>query len=661
MKKLYNLKQQIIFYVMSSSILLAILVTLNMSVANVMSTNKLLLENIQTTARIASQSMSSSLHLLTERMYNLSTEDIFRDASVSDADKAALIAQTKLQIEFVWLSAYDCNGQKLYGDENAPASIADTLCYTFLTQTSNIAIGDPYYDNGIPQLCVGVPLKDDAGAVTGYLVGSYKYDLLNDVLSMLIMGDTGEAKILNQDGIIVGDTTPEVIKERQNIYDLYPSSKNSAIFDKILEHQTGSAILKLHHIKHYVGYAPIPGTNWALWIDVPQREFLASAYFSIIISVALTLLLLASDAFFIVPIAKRIGKSIFTATKRLEKLADGNLSEEVTLSSSSEETRILTTSLIKTVDNLKGYIQSIQSCLGSLAEGDYTIEIPDNFSGDFASIRDSLCFITESLNFMMNRMNQSSVEVNENSNEVSNNARQLLDGSLKQDELFGQLEKSMQSIADSIRQNKENAVQIEDCSANAEEKTSQGSSYMKNMLDTMNNIHAAVNEIAQISQMIEDISSQTNLLSLNASIEAARAGEAGRGFAVVAAEIGHLSGQTADALRQTSDIIKRSTATISEALSTADQTAKAFEEIQKVTGQYRAISSQLAGTVTEQTRALSEVSEQLLALHTISNNNRSLAEETDQMAAESLAQSESLKQYVEQAKIKAITDGEVSS
>ncbi len=81
MKRFHNLKQKIIFYVMSVAILLAVLITVIMSIGNISSTNATLLDNMQTTARIASQSISSNLHLLTERMYNLSKEPILRDDS----------------------------------------------------------------------------------------------------------------------------------------------------------------------------------------------------------------------------------------------------------------------------------------------------------------------------------------------------------------------------------------------------------------------------------------------------------------------------------------------------------------------------------------------------------------------------------------------------
>lgn len=653
MKKLNNLKDKIIFYVMTVSILLAILITVIMSIGNIRSTNTVMLDNMQITARIASQNISSNLHLLTERMYNLSKEQVFLDNAVRVEDKNARLDEVKLQIEFVWLAAYDLSGKKLYGEDKAPASIADSKYYAHMKETANLVIGEPYYENDVLQLCVGAPIKNN-DEVVGYLIGSYKYDLLNDVLSLLILGDTGSACIVNDEGTLIGDTDSKNILEEKNLSELYSLSKDDDIYEKILANQTGSALMKRNRTKNYVGYAPIPGTNWVLMVNAPQKEFMESAIFSILLTVLLSILLLVAAAGIIIPIAKKISASLSESTKRLQALAEGNLTEEVILSESNDETGILTDALSKTIASLNRYIQSIQTCLGALADGDYTIEIPDNFYGDFSSIRESLCHITESLNLTMLRMNQSSVEMNQNSSEVSEYAKQLHDGSMNQAVLLKQLEESMSKITQSIEKNKENVIQIEKSSQNASDKTTLGDNYMKSMLQTMNQIHSAVEEISSISQLIEDISDQTNLLALNASIEAARAGETGQGFAVVATEIGHLSGQTMEALQQSGEIIKHSADTIMQGLETANQTAKAFQEIQEVTKQYYEISTKLSDTVQEQTSAVEYVNHQLLSLKDIAEENRNMAEETDKMAETSLAQSEGLKDYVAQVKIKEV-------
>ncbi len=637
MKKYRNLKQKIIFYVMSVSIFLTILVITIMTAGSIRATNTTLLNNMEVTARIAAQNISSNLHLLAERICNFSTEEVFTDTNSTPAQKQERFDEIKLQIEFVWLSAYDQSGNKILGDENAPVSVADTGYFSLLTETGNVVIGEPYYDNEVLQLCVGAPITNDAG-VTTYLIGSYKYDILNDVLSQLVIGNTGSACILNENGDIIGDRNPQNIIDQKNVYNMYSSMENQKNFDNVISFQIDSALMKLDTGHYYTGYSPIPGTNWTLFLYAPQIDFMGKVYISILLSVFLSTVLLLTAAAIIIPVSYRISNPISAATKRLQALSKGNLSEKVILSDSNDETAILTKALSETITSLKGYIQDIESCLSSLSGGDYTIHIPDSFHGDFASIQKSLDNITNALNRTMMQMNRSS-------SEVSDCAQQLLDGSREQSILLNDLEDNMAAITASIEKNKDNVIQIEQCAEMAGQKTTLGSDCMQNMLNAMSQIHDTVNEISKVSLLIENISKQTNLLSLNASVEAARAGEAGRGFAVVASEINELSDKTANALMESGNLISKSTETIQAGLETAALTAQTFQEIADLTIQYRNISSVLSDTVKQQTDAVTHANDRLATLQNIAARN-------DSMAAKSLSQAQSLSNYVKKVKIK---------
>lgn len=651
MKKKRTIKQIIEFYVMSVAILLGVLLTLVMIVSSFVSTDAILLDNLQLMAKTSSQNIGSNLHLLTDRMANLALEQVLTDEGASLEEKQQVLDERETRIEFVWLGGYDLSGKKLYGDPEAPESIAGKKYFTFLTETDNIVIDEPHFEDEIWQICVALPMTKD-GELDSYLVGSYKYDLLHDVLSNTNISITGDSYIINDEGTIIADKDLVNMQKKENIYELYPSGKNQEIFDNMIGFQTGAVSMNLKGMRRYVAYAPVPGTNWTLIVNAPSREFQKSLFVSVFVCIILAVLLLVAARFVIVRMADSISSSLSLATGRLTSLSEGNLKDEAVLAETNEEARILTGALAKTIASLDGYINDIKMSLGYLAEGDYSREIPDSFRGDFTAIREALSFITESLNVTMQKINCSALAVNENSSEVSGNAKRLYDGSIEQETALERLIHRVQQITEQIEHITEQAVQVRQCAGSAQGKVGQGQAQMNSMLETMHDIYDNMQEIMKISQLIEEISSQTSLLALNASIEAARAGEAGRGFAVVAQQIGALSDQTTNALKQTGDIIEQANNSIEKGLRTADATAESFQEIQQAAQEFSGISNSMASVVAQQKEAVAMVTEEVDKVLEIANTNQQLARETDGTAALSLTQAEELREVVNSVKLR---------
>lgn len=650
-KQRKTMKQKIVFYVTSASVLLGVMLTLVMIISSFVSTNAILLDNMQMMAKTSSQNVSSNLHLLTDRMANLSLESVLSDETSDNQAKQQILDERKTRIEFVWLAAYDLKGQKLYGDDSAPDSIAEEAYYSDLTKTNNITIGEPHCTDDIWQLSVGIPIKKEEENYA-YLIGSYKYDLLNDVLSNINIGIHGSSYIINGEGTIIADKDLDSMSAQSNVYDIYGSRKNNAIFDSMTSFQTGAKLMTLHHLRHYVAYSPVAGTNWTLVVDAPRTDFMGTLVTAIIICVLLAIILLVAARFFISQMANKISDSLSLSTRRLTALSEGDLKDTVILAQTGDEAEILTEALAKTINNIDSYIDSLKTSLGFLSEGDYSREIPDTFIGDFAAIREALTSITLSLNQTMYQINHASAAVNQNSSEVSGYAKRLYDGSKEQSAALDRLSESIRIITEKISMIDKNADQLKDSTNGAENKVSQGKQQMDSMLGTMNDIYSNMQEIIKISQLIEEISSQTSLLSLNASIEAARAGESGKGFAVVAQQIGILSEQTADALKQTGEIIEQANLSIEEGLKTAKATAKSFQEINVATDEFTGISKQIEQVAAEQKEAVHLVTQEITTVLDIATTNQKLAEETDETASRSLSQAEELEQVVASVKLR---------
>ncbi len=333
-------------------------------------------------------------------------------------------------------------------------------------------------------------------------------------------------------------------------------------------------------------------------------------------------------------------------------LAAGNLKDDVIFADSNQEAEVLTTALSRTVVSLSVYIDNITTYLGLLSTGDYSREVEGNFDGDFAAIRDAMRLITDSLNETMRRIHQASEAVRENSFESTAYARKLYDGSIEQSAALKRLTGKVELITEKTNEIDRNAQRVKESADRARARVDEGQQQMGDMLGTMDSIHRDMQEIITISQLIEDISSQTSLLSLNASIEAARAGEAGKGFAVVAQEIGQLAQQTATALEKTGEIIGKASRSIDQGMKTAQDTAESFRNVNQATNEFMEISDDLIRITLQQKEAIDMASQEVASVLSIADTNQQFARETDETAAVSLQQVEELEQIVSQVKLK---------
>ncbi len=652
-KKEKGIKQKIIFCVMSVSVLLGTLLIVAMIVSNLVTTRTLLLDNMRMVAKISSQNISSNLHLLTDRMADLALEEVLTDEAADEAAKLEVLEERESRIEFVWLAAYDMEGRKMYGDGKAPESIAGREYYANVAVTNNIAIGEPVYEDGIWQIAVAATLKKD-GEHYAYLIGSYKYDLLNDVLGNINIGVNGGAYIINEKGDIIADREKENMSARNNIYDLYGSGKNDKVFDAMTDFQTGAAGLRMHGIYHYAAYSPVAGTNWTLVVDAPNSDFMGAVVVTGIVSAMLGILLMAGAVAYSSQVSRKISDSLSLATNRLASLAEGNLKEEVMIAGTGDEAQVMTEALAKTVRNVDAYIEDLGEVLGRLSKGDYSQEVPDGFTGDFVAIKEALCTITDSLNETMHHIYASSKAVGRNSSEVSDYAERLYGGAMEQEKALDRLAGSIQAVTDRIGRINESASTVKGFAAGAQEKADQGKEQMDTMLEAMNDIHASMQEIIHISQMIEEISSQTSLLSLNASIEAARAGESGRGFGIVAQQIGVLADETAEALKQTVAIIGQAGLSIDKGMKAAETTAGSFQEIHEVTKEFTGISDEIEAVAKEQQNALDQVAVEIEKVLEVANANQELSKKADETAARSLQEAGELAEVVEAVKLRTV-------
>lgn len=344
---------------------------------------------------------------------------------------------------------------------------------------------------------------------------------------------------------------------------------------------------------------------------------------------------------------------IHSVMKAMAELAKGNLDIDIH-KVHNDEIGDMTESFNESIDMLKHYIEELEKGLAEVAGGDFNITADvDDFRGEFKVLGRSVTTIVDRLSNTLKSINESSELVALGANQLAESSQSLAEGATDQAASVEELTATIQDITENVV---ETANRANHSSQNAEsfrEEAEKSNEDIRQLNSAMARINEASTAIANIIGDIEDIASQTNLLSLNASIEAARAGEAGKGFAVVADQIGKLATDSAASAVKTKSLIENSLKEIEFGNEITEKTTAAIESVINGISMLASSTKEISELADSQSTSMRQLELAVEQIANVIQNNAASAQESSATSQELSAQSTTLEDLVGQFKLKA--------
>jgi methyl-accepting chemotaxis protein len=329
-----------------------------------------------------------------------------------------------------------------------------------------------------------------------------------------------------------------------------------------------------------------------------------------------------------------------------ESVLQGDLSARADVSKFKGGYREIIDGFNRSIEVMVESVNETSSVMKELAAGNLDTSMEGDYKGDFARLQDDINMTVRSINEVLNEINEASDQVSIGSKQVSDGSQALSQGATEQASSVEQLTASVTEVAAKTKENAANANEANDLTSSVKGSAELGNRHMTEMLQAMVEINDSSNNISKIIKVIDDIAFQTNILALNAAVEAARAGQHGKGFAVVAEEVRNLAARSAEAAKDTTELIQGSIKKSSAGTDIANNTARALSEIVEGVSKTAEIISEIARSSNEQAMGIAQINTGLTQVSQVVQNNAATAEESAASSEELSGQAELLKEMV---------------
>lgn len=371
----------------------------------------------------------------------------------------------------------------------------------------------------------------------------------------------------------------------------------------------------------------------------------ATAAMLIILAVALVVELKASG--------RVLARDFGSMNSFAKSIAEGNLGFEIEATSQNEYGQMLTqfASMQKTLMDMIADVTTIKN---SIESGDLTVApAAQKYKGSYCTLVGSFDSMVAYLTSIVVSLRNMADQISSEAAQISDGSQSLAQGSTEQASAVEEMAATLEGIVRQSHETTENIVAATTVSNQINQKTNTCSEKMQELVDCMSEVSVASKDISNIVKTIDEISFQTNILSLNAAIEAARAGDAGKGFSVVATEVRNLAQKISEATKDIDLLVSTN----------VEKVNAGTESTTTVQALLSAIQSSMHQSVDELTTAANQVAEQGIAIEQVDQGigqvsnvvqmNTATAEESAAASEELATQAATLNSMMRNFKIKS--------